>query len=62
MKKIIISICVVLVLGIALGVRAFQQPVNPDQLARLQRGMSKAEVEAVLGVPTKAHPSGQWTW
>lgn len=62
MKKIAISICVVVGLGVALGVWAFQEPVQPSQLARLKQGMTKTEIEAILGKPTKIYPSGQWTY
>jgi len=61
MKKRIILLSVV-VLGFALAVRAFQQPVQPDRLAKLKLGMTKAEVEAALGRPAKVYESGQWTY
>lgn len=61
-EKRIILVCVVVALGVALAIRAFQQPVQPSRLAELKPGMTKTEVEAVLGKPTKVYASGQWTY
>ena len=58
----IITICSVAVLGTALGVWAFRDPVPTDRLARLQKGLTKAEVEDILGKPSKVHSSGHWTY
>lgn len=62
MKKAIITVSVMIVLGAVAGWRAFLDPVPVDRLDLLKKGMTKAEVEATIGKPTKAYDSGQWTY
>lgn len=55
-KRILIFVAIVL------GVRAFQAPVSPAKLSQLKLGMTQSEVRAILGEPSKIHPSSQWTY
>jgi len=52
----------ILVLAIALGIRAFRPPVPLAHLSQLKAGMPQSEVKAILGEPSKIYPSGQWTY
>lgn len=62
MKKIIITVAVAVVLCAFAGWRAFLDPVPVDRLALLKKGMTKTEVEATIGKPTKIYDSGQWIY
>ena len=43
-------------------IRAFGDPVSPERLKQLQKGMAKEKVRAVLGELTKRFGLGQWTY
>lgn len=60
MKRRITVLLLVALAG--LGLRAFTDPVPADRLQRLRKGMTKAEVQAALGAPSKKYGSGQWTY
>ncbi len=62
MKKIVFALTALALLGVLAVLWSFQDPVRPERLARLQPGMTRAEVEAALGPPTRKLASGQWTY
>lgn len=61
MKRFIPAI-IVIGLVATICVRAFSDPVPSPRLQRLRKGMTKEEVRAVLGEPTKSHGDQQWTY
>lgn len=64
MKRLVPLIVVAVALGAvaALCVRAFSDPVPMERLHGLRKGMTKGEVQSLLGPPTKIYESGQWTY
>ena len=61
MKRFIPAIIVIgLVATICLW--AFSHPVPSQRLQRLRKGMTREEVRAVLGEPTKTYGGQQWTY
>lgn len=52
---------VVVALTAAVCMRAFSDPVPMKHLQKLRRGMTKDEVQRILGSPSKVY-DGQWTY
>lgn len=61
MKRRVLSV-VALVLLAGLLIRAFGDPVPPERLKQLRKGMSQEQVRAILGGPTQRYGDGQWTY
>ena len=62
MRRLVSVLLVMFVVGAAVCFRAFSDPVPREHLHRLQKGMTQAQVQSVLGPPTKIYDSGQWTY
>jgi hypothetical protein len=61
MRKIIIALMVV-ALCVAIVIRAYSDPVPMNRLNQLKKGMTKSEVESILGKPSAIHEDKQWTY
>jgi hypothetical protein len=61
MKKVIITLLAIGI-GAAMFVRAYSDPVPMNQLKQLKKGMTKSEVQSILGKPATIHEYGQWTY
>lgn len=62
MKVAVKILAVFLVLLVFGGFYALQPPVDETKLQLLQKGMNKAQVEGILGTPTKVYSSGDWQY
>lgn len=64
MKGLAPGIALVVVVGLLAvpGIRALSDPVPMELLSRLRKGMTRAEVQSILGPPAKMFDSGQWTY
>jgi len=60
--KRFLSVVIVIGFFVAIGVRAFLDPIPIQRLERLRKGMNRDEVREVLGEPTKIYERGQWTY
>ena len=56
----IIALC--LILGVSAILWPFQSPVPMKRLKQIEKGMTKEEIETILGPPSKKYPGSDGIW